>query len=320
MANTRVTLIGEQYDCNRALFDGAVRVPGVELAGTRAPSPEAMRRQLRDWEFDVCEMAFGAYLIAREQGADVTAIPVFPRRSFFQSGFVYDSGRGAVSPDNLGGMRIGVAEYVQSATIWARGVLEDDFRLDPRSVGWFVERHGPDSTGEMLGFRPPTTLSVEHTAGHRSLADALAAGELDVAMVGRIPPGADGERLRPLFPDPDAEGNRYFATHGFVPANHTYMVSGKLARENPGLIADLYRAFGEARDVAASSLPADRPIGTLFGNESLARTCAAFPGDPFAYGIESNRDMLETVVRLCAEQGLITSVPTVDELFAGDLG
>jgi hypothetical protein len=41
-----------------------------------------MRRQLTGWEFDICEIAFGAYLIARAQGADVTAIPDFPRRAF----------------------------------------------------------------------------------------------------------------------------------------------------------------------------------------------------------------------------------------------
>ena len=84
---TRVSLIGELYDCVKPLFDQTIRPEGVELVVTRSPSPEAMRRQLTAWEFDICEMAFGAYLIARAQGADVTAIPVFPRRAFFHTNF-----------------------------------------------------------------------------------------------------------------------------------------------------------------------------------------------------------------------------------------
>src|SRR5690242_6358654 len=87
MATTRVSLIGERYGCVAPLFEGTVRPAGIDLAVTTSPSPQAMRRQLSAWEFDVCEMAFGAYLIAREQGADVTAIPVFPQRAFFHTGF-----------------------------------------------------------------------------------------------------------------------------------------------------------------------------------------------------------------------------------------
>ncbi|MGZ5258847.1 MAG: hypothetical protein ACXWC0_14540, partial [Burkholderiales bacterium] len=65
MATIRVSLIGEFYDCVKPLFDGIIRPEGMELVVTRSPSPEAMRRQLTAWDYDICEMAFGAYLIAR---------------------------------------------------------------------------------------------------------------------------------------------------------------------------------------------------------------------------------------------------------------
>ena len=138
MTSTRVSLIGEPYDCVKPLFSGAIQPDGIELAVTRSPSPEAMRRQLTAWEFDICEMAFGAYLIARSQGADVTAIPVFPRRAFFHTNFMCHAGAGIDSPHGLAGKRIGVAEYVQSATLWARGVLEHDFALNPRTTQWYA--------------------------------------------------------------------------------------------------------------------------------------------------------------------------------------
>jgi hypothetical protein len=39
-------------------------------------------------------------------------------------------------------------------------------------------------------------------------------------------------------------------------------------------------------------------------------------GDPFSYGIGANRTMLETVVQLCQEQGLVRDKPAVEQLFA----
>ena len=159
MATIRVSLIGELYDCVKPLFEQTVRAEGVELVVTRSPSPEAMRRQLTAWEFDICEMAFGAYLIARAQGADVTAIPVFPRRCILPHEFRMSCGRPDRWPARPRQQAIGVAEYVQSATLWARGILEHDFGLDPGKAQWYVERAGSGSTGEVLGFKPPPRVS-----------------------------------------------------------------------------------------------------------------------------------------------------------------
>ena len=312
MATIRVPLIGELYDCVKPLFDGTVRAEGMELVVTRSPSPEAMRRQLTGWEFDICEMAFGAYLIAKAKGADVTAIPVFPRRAFFHTNFACHADA-PIDVRDLANKRIGVAEYVQSATLWARGVLEHDFALYPHKAKWYVERSGSGSTGEVLGFKPPADISVQQTPGGKSLVAMLAARELDTALV--FAQAQAGNAVRPLFTDVIAEGKRFYDAHGYVPANHCYMVSGSLAREHPALVANLYRAFNESKALAEQSLPREKSRGLLFGNEQLARACEAFAGDPFSYGSGANRTMLETVVQLCQEQGLVRDKPSVEQLF-----
>lgn len=322
MATTRISIIGEAYENVAALFDGSVTLDGIEISATRSPSPEAMRRQLTDWEFDVCEMAFGAYLIAKAKGADVTAIPVFPRRAFFHTQFVVHERAGIATPADLNGKRVGVAEYVQSATLWARGVLERDFAIDPRRIEWYVERAGAESTGAVLGFTPPADLTVTQTPGGKKVAAMLEAGELDAAMVGALfqpagkafPPG-----LLPLFPDVALEGKRFFAAHGYIPANHMYMIRGSIARERPEIVASLYRAFCQASVDAQARLLSQAQAGSLFGNASLADACGALGGTPFVYGIEPNRAMLEDVVKLCRSQGLITAAPTVEDMFVRDL-
>jgi 4,5-dihydroxyphthalate decarboxylase len=319
VAPIRVSLIGELYDCVKPLFDGSVRPERIELAVTRSPSPEAMRRQLTAWEFDICEMAFGAYLIARAQGADVKAIPVFPRRAFFHTNLMCHVNAAIDGPRDLAGKRIGVAEYVQSATVWARGVLEHDFGLDPRKAQWYVERSGSGSTGEVLGFNPPHDISVQQTPGGKSLVAMLIAGELDVALVGGNVHAQTNNALRPLFADAIAEGKRFYDAHGYVPANHCYMVRGSLAREHPEIILNLYRAFNDAKTVAQQSLSRGRSRALLFGNEQLAGTCESFTRDPFSYGSASNRVMLETVVALCQEQGLVRDKPPIEQLFVSGI-
>ncbi len=319
MATTRISLIGEAYDCVAPLFDGVIAPAGIEIVATRAPSPEAMRRQLTKWEFDVCEMAFGAYLIAKAQGADVTAIPVFPRRAFFHTQFVVHAGSGIAHPAGLNARRVGVAEYVQSATLWARGMLAQDFNVDSRSIQWYVERSGADSTGAVLGFTPPADIAIVQTPGGKSVAAMVQAGELEAALVGSLfqrietpfPPA-----VHPLFADIVAEGKRFHAVHGYVPANHMYMIRGSLARERPELVAALYRAFHDASEHARRALPATASEGQLYGNEYLVETCRSLPGDLFAYGIAANRPMLEQVARLCREQGLVNASPRIEDMFA----
>jgi 4,5-dihydroxyphthalate decarboxylase len=316
----RLSLIGEEYPCVQALFDGTVRAEGIELAVTRSPSPEAMRRQLTAWEFDICEMAFGAYLIARAQGADVTLLPAFPRRAFFHTQFACRVAAGIDAPGALAGKRVGVPEYVQSATLWARGILERDFGLEPTKVTWYVERAGGQSTGEVLGFRPPAALDVRQTPGGKSIAAMLQAGELDAALAGALAQRPSAELaqsgLRPLFADPFAEAERFCRAHGYIPANHAYMIRASLVREHPKLAASLMQGFRDAAAHAQGALPRGAGPATHFGNDHFAQACAGLPSDLFGYGVDANRAMLETVLDMAQAQRMIAERPALSALFA----
>ena len=320
MARIHLTLIGGPHEWVRPLFDGTVQPEGVDLVVTRAPPPEAMRRQLSTWEFDVSEMAFGAYLVARAKGADIVAIPAFPMRGFFHTNFACHVDARIKSPGDLTDKRVGIPEYVQSAGLWARGVLQHDFGMDPYQVRWYAERSGAESTGAVLGFLPPEGIAIQQTPGGKSLVSMLAAHELDAALVGRIPQTSAGDgsgsKVQALFPDAIAEGKRFFDQHGYIPANHTYIIRGDLVRRHPSLAANLYHAFRESKAIVQKVLPQNIPSGLVFGAEYLARTREMFGDDPFPYGVAPNRAMLETVVQFSQEQGLIHDRPTIEQLFA----
>ena len=94
MGNLRLTLACGDYDLTRALIDGSVQPPGVELTVLPMPSPERHWRLVRGQEFDICEFSMAGYLAARDTDLPYTAIPVFPHRRFRHS-YVF------VNADNL---------------------------------------------------------------------------------------------------------------------------------------------------------------------------------------------------------------------------
>jgi 4,5-dihydroxyphthalate decarboxylase len=128
--------------------------------------------------------------------------------------------------------------------------------------------------------------------------------------------GGDWSKVKPLFADNIDEGKRFFQAHGFIPANHAYIIRGDVHRQYPWLAFNLYKAFLRAKELAQEKLADAIPSGLIFGREYLAQTKAIFGADPFPYGIEANRPMLETLVAYSAEQGLIPGKPKLEDLFA----
>src|SRR5690349_443010 len=83
MANLQLKIALGSYGHTAALKDGTVRADGIDFEFVEVrPLVAAFRRMVRSLEFDVCEMAFSTYLVAREFDKPFTALPVFPFRGF----------------------------------------------------------------------------------------------------------------------------------------------------------------------------------------------------------------------------------------------
>jgi 4,5-dihydroxyphthalate decarboxylase len=312
------------------LMDGTVEVEGVELIPTYSHPGETFWRQLKFQEFDVGEMSLSSYLIARSRGVDMIAIPVFPSRRLFHLEVAYHADSGIKEPMDLVGKRIGVAEYQQTAALWTRGVLERDFGVSQYKVHWHMERSEELSHGGATGFTPPPGISFHRIPSDKSLASMLLAHELDAAAVvgpwtrsasvvdrsSRIPGSGDWSKIKLLFPDRMAESRRFFKKHGFLPANHTYIIRGDIYRKYPWVAFNLYSGFVKAKALAAEKLLERIPSALFFGREYLAMTKEIVGDDPFAYGINANRPMLERLVDYSHEQGLTKEKTKIEDLFA----
>ena len=84
-----LTTVTRTQAANRALKDGTVSPRGAELAFVEVdPLIKAFRQMVRESAYDVCELAFTTYLVAKEHGARFTALPAFLVRDFHHGAIV----------------------------------------------------------------------------------------------------------------------------------------------------------------------------------------------------------------------------------------
>jgi 4,5-dihydroxyphthalate decarboxylase len=312
------------------LMNGTVKAEGIELIPTYSHPAETFWRQLKFGEFEVAEMSMSSYLIAKSQGADMIALPVFPSRRLFQTELSYHADSGITKPEDLAGKKLGVAEYQQTAALWIRGILEHDFDVSQYKIHWYMERSEEMSHGGATGFKPPPGISFNRIAPNKSLASTLLDNELDVAHIAspfvlqanaldrssRIGGKGDWSNIRPLFPDRMAEGSRFYKKHGFLPVNHTYIIRGDIYKKYPWVAFNLYTGFVKSKALAREKMMERIPSGLFFGPEYAAMTRDLIGDDPFPFGIKANRAMLDMIIGFSHEQGLTPKKLAIEELFA----
>jgi len=146
MSRLQLSLACWDYDRTHALADGSVRPEGIELNYLNPFVEETFFRMARFREFDAAEMSLSSYCVSlmRDEPAFV-AIPVFPSR-FFRHSCIFVSAKSAIrEPKDLAGKTVGVPEYQMTAPVWIRGILQDEYGVDPASPEY--RTGGEEETG-----------------------------------------------------------------------------------------------------------------------------------------------------------------------------
>jgi 4,5-dihydroxyphthalate decarboxylase len=197
-------------------------------------------------------------------------------------------------------------------------------------VDWYMERTEELSHGGATGFTPPEGIKFHQIPPDKSLATMLVNHELDAAPVSRAfgpanvidrstnlrAEGADWSKVKPLFPDEMGEFKRFVNTHGFVPANHCYVIREDVYEQYPWLAFNLYAAFIKAKDYWYERMPRQIPSDLFFGRYYLDETRKLLGKDPFPYGVKANDPMMQMAIGFSHEQGLTDHRMTYEELFA----
>jgi 4,5-dihydroxyphthalate decarboxylase len=292
--------------CTAALKDGGVRPRLATLRFEEVPVLiEAFRRMVRFLEFDVCEMSFTTYLTARANGKPFTALPVFPLRGFHHGAITRSANEARIVPRELEGRQVGVNRgYTVTTGVWARGILADEYGVDLDKVTWVLS--GDEHVAEYQP--PPNVVPVDPG---RDVPAMVASGEL-AAGIG-VPAGTPG--LIPLIPDAERAGYRALRERGLYPINHLVVVRDELLAAHPGLAADLFGAYAEAKNQYVTRLrdgiTDPGPVDRVY-QQVMAITGA----DPLPYGIAPNRAMIDQLIRYAGAQRILAEPVAADEIFA----
>lgn len=309
IGDLRLTIACGDYDRTRDVLSGAVQTDGLTLlpVSTNGGAPEIFFRATRYREFDVCELSFSAYLSTLDDPEQpFVALPVFLSRSFRHGNIAVREGAGIERPEDLRGKRVAVSEYATSASVWIRGMLRDEYGLDPSDIEWYSRREEKIDTGRggILLHRLPKGDFATH----------LREGRVDALIGSMVAEGPGVQRLFPRYWEVEAD---YYRRTGIFPIMHLLAIKRDVYEQHPWAARTLFKAFAEARLRCV-----ERQLQTSVPQYMLAwvrryvdEQRELLGGDVWTYGVESNAVALETFARYAHEQGLTSRRMSLDEMF-----
>ncbi len=307
------------------LLDGTVSPDGIDLIPSVVHPSELFWRQLRFADFDVSEMSFSSLIMALAGGDDRwVGLPIFTTRRFFHTEVLVRRDAGIESPADLKGRRVGVPEYQQTAALWTRGVLQHEFGVEPKEMEFWMERTPDYSHARAVGFKPPKGVRIRQIPMEKDIGSMMLSGELEAALHYIVDPNLIDRStadlwhhpdVTSLFPDPAAEGRRYYEKTGIFHINHGMVMKRSIAERHPWAVLNVLKAFEKANKLAAAQRMehvryyVDAGLLPPGSREALASNIVQ-------HGIAANRKTLETAAQYSYEQGLTPRLIGLDEVFA----
>jgi 4,5-dihydroxyphthalate decarboxylase len=308
------------YDHVRDVSSGRIPVEGVKLTTIHLPVEQIFQRfhVHRDWE--ISEFSFAKYVSMVAAGDDsLVAVPVFPSRVFRHSSIYVRANGDVRTPADLIGGRIGIPEWAQTAAVYTRGLLQEDYGVELTGVRWIQAGVNRPGRRDRAHVSLPDGVTVE-SMPDRSLNEMLVAGDLDALLSARPPTDfTNGSgALRRLFPDYVPVERAYYERTRIFPIMHVLVIRADVNARHPWVARNLVDAFEAAKrsslarvsDVTASCLP----LPWMPAREEDA--VDLFGEDPWPYGIDANRPTLEAFLRMGYEQGVCVRHLQPEELFS----
>lgn len=321
MGKIRLTLACWDYDRTRALQDGRVEVEGIDLTYLPLRVEETFWRMLRFGEFDAAEISTGSYLMSRDKGSPkLIAIPVFPSKTFRHSCIYINTDSGIKKPADMAGKRVGVPEYQITMATWARGILQHEYGVAPEKMKWFTGGEEQPGREDKVKHALPPNIDIQPIAPDKTLSGMLERGEIDAMISAHMPSPfvrrhPNIKRLIPNFREVEQE---YFRRTKIFPIMHTVAIREEVYEKNPWIAQSLFKAFNESKRLCQEAMYEFSALKYMlaWSIDEMEKEREILGEDPWAYGLEANRHVLETLVQYTHEQGLISKRLEVNSLFA----
>ena len=322
---TKIRLASRAYDGTLPILRGQLGIPGYEFEITETEDVPAMFAGMFKGRYDVSEMSLGELIYYTSRGkADFVAVPIFPSR-IFRHGFIFvRKNSGITRPADLNGKKLGFLRWVQTAAIWMRGMLIDEYGVSAKNSDWYVasmhhwDEHDPGATVEprdgsvirMIQNAGKTTSERACRALFDGQVDALGVTESQLATL-----QADNTVKRLFENSHEAEAD-YFRNTKILPIMHVLALQKNLAAQHPELPEKLFRLYVDAKRWAQRWRRAIPSLVEAWPNHYLAEEAQIFKIDPWAYGLEANRHVLEKFLAYCDAQGVTARATAPEEIFS----
>jgi 4,5-dihydroxyphthalate decarboxylase len=296
------------------LKQGMTRFGELEVEIQRVPPRERHKKMAESLGFDICEYSLVDYLSGFARGLGFTAIPVFPHRIFRHRDIWVSTASGIKEPKELSGQRIGIQSWTNSASVWQRGLLAQDFGVDLKSIEWVAELHQEGERG-----KGPQWARINGKPKERSLDQMLASGDIDAMMLPRLPELSPEEltRIRRLFPDYVAAEQDYRARTGIFPIMHVMVIKNGLLSSYPGIAKMISHGVQAAVDTFVDRKRLTGGKSILWPDLSWAEQERHLGPHAWPAGVEANQKELDALIGYAVEQGILSKRILPEELFQG---
>ena len=217
-------------------------------------------------------------------------------------------------PHDLTGRKIGGLRWVQTAFIWLRGMLAEEYQLDPKETRWYVSAlHHWHENGSEENITPPDGSVIEHLTGEGSdeyemSCNALIQGKIDLLMTSenrKYDQLTSDPRVKPLFSDAQQAEAAYFRKTGIMPIMHVLVMRRALTERYPELPQELFDLFSKAKKLGREWVRSIPSLTMAWKNQHLEEELKIFDGrDPWAYGLKENFTTLTKFLSYCDAQGI----------------
>ena len=319
-------LAGYPFEHVRGLMDGHLQLDGFGVEFQTARIGDLNTHLFSGPRtLDISEVGLLPYILAfaNEDFREYPLIPVFPLRMFRHRSIFIHTDRGIDSPEDLKGRRIGTPGYSSTSLTWIRGMVKDEYGVDPTDIQWVISAE--DSSGAASGAISqqeqvvPEGISIVTGPAGKDESDLLVDGDVD-ALFHAAEPRAFIEghpKVRRLFADPREVERAYYARTGIFPIMHAVAVRRDLMEQNPELPTLAFNAYVEAKRATYAQMREKWFLRTLpwFAQE-LASTEDLMGPNFWAYGLDANRKTLDKLFAYAYDQGLAARRLEIDEVFA----
>jgi len=321
-----ITIAGYELDRIAGLVDGSVQVAGCdvtfEVAGIGDMNTDVFSGQQTR---DVTEIGLHPFMLAyaNEGFRDYSLIPVFPIRVFRHKSIFINTASGIEKPEDLRGRKVATPGFSSTSLTWLRGIVQHEYGVRPEEIEWVVS--SKDSSAEIAGkvskqeSMIPEGLNVSKGPEGKDESDLLVDGDVDALFHAAEPRAyVQGHpNVVRLFADYRQTERDYFKKTGIFPIMHAVAIRNSLVDKHPWLPEAVFDAYSQAKQMMYTDLRRMgwATISLPWAAKELEETRELMGENFWPYGIEANRNALETLFQYSYEQSLSRKKLTIEDVF-----